>query len=325
MIMKKNYIIPLLCLVIVLISGGFIYYFWQSNSQNALPTVSESVKNTPETVAPSQNPSQNQINFTPSPQNQMQVLTPKMQAFVDKIEGLLKGTGTRESKIISLLDILRNSQSDEEKIATLQSLALLKPIENIDEIMAIAKSNKESEKVRAEAIKTLSDSYSLTDEEVQKIGGSTVYVQMEKISQYVESVVKDKETPPEVYNTALQSYAFMKPEEALPLAKNIVSKPSAMTEAESNFFNSTMFANNQNLVSLLPVIQQNPEKITDKMASQIAVMTADPTILKQLNKSEKEQVINVLKNHKLDQSSPMYQIELDTINAKVQEIENSLK
>ena len=72
-------------------------------------------------------------------------------------------------------------------------------------------------------------------------------------------------------------------------------------------------------------IQQNPEKVTDKMASQIAVMTADPTILKQLNKSEKEQVINVLKNHKLDQNSSMYQIELDTINAKIQEIENSLK
>lgn len=248
-----------------------------------------------------------------------------MQAFVDKIEGLLKGTGTRESKIISLLDILRNSQSDEEKIATLQSLALLKPIESIDEIMAIAKSNKESEKVRAEAIKTLSESYTLTDEEVQKIGGSTVYVQMEKINQYVESVVKDKETPPEIYSTALQSYAFMKPEEALPLAKNIVSKPSAMTEAESNFFNSTMFANTQNLVSLLPVVQQNSEKVTDKMASQIAVMTADPTILKQLDKTEKQQVVNVLKNHKLDQNNPMCQIEFDTINAKIQEIENSLK
>ena len=133
--MKKNYIIPLLCLVVVLIASGLIYYFWQSNSQNALPTVSESIKNSSETVVPSQPPSQNQVNFTPSPQNQMQVLTPKMQSFVDKIEGLLKGTGTRESKIISLLDILRNSQSDEEKIATLQSLALLKPIENIDEIV----------------------------------------------------------------------------------------------------------------------------------------------------------------------------------------------
>lgn len=64
--------------------------------------------------------------------------------------------------------------------------------------------------------------------------------------------------------------------------------------------------------------------MNDKMASQIAVMTADPIVLGQLNQTEKQQVIAILKAHKLDLDNPMLQVESDTINAKIEEIEKSL-
>lgn len=322
--MKKKYIIIIISVILVLSVSGVMYYFWQSNNTTPAPAVSETTKKPTKTAVFPQILAQKNDEIIKSPQGNIQILPPQMQEFVNKIENVLKGSQTRESKILSLMDILRNSKSEEEKIATLQSLALLKPIEYADDLILIVKSENESNKVRAEALQTLSDAYSLTDEEIKKIGGSTVYVQMEKISQYIENVVNDKNFPSEVYNTALQSYAFMKPEQALPLAKNIASNPKPMTEAEINFFNATMFANKTNLTNLLPFLQKNPTKITDKMASQIAVMTADPVTLNQLSKDEKQQVIDVLKRHQLDKNNPMFQVETDTINAKIQEIEKSL-
>lgn len=322
--MKKKYIIIIISVILVLSVSGVMYYFWQSNNTTPAPAVSETTKKPTKTAVFPQILAQKNDEIIKSPQSNIQILPPQMQEFVNKIENVLKGSQTRESKILSLMDILRNSKSEEEKIATLQSLALLKPIEYADDLILIVKSENESNKVRAEALQTLSDAYSLTDEEIKKIGGSTVYVQMEKISQYIENVVNDKNFPSEVYNTALQSYAFMKPEQALPLAKNIASNPKPMTEAEINFFNATMFANKTNLTNLLPFLQKNPTKITDKMASQIAVMTADPVTLNQLSKDEKQQVIDVLKRHQLDKNNPMFQVETDTINAKIQEIEKSL-
>ena len=53
-------------------------------------------------------------------------------------------------------------------------------------------------------------------------------------------------------------------------------------------------------------------------------MTADPIVLGQLNQTEKQQVIAILKAHKLDLDNPMLQVESDTINAKIEEIEKSL-
>ena len=323
MIMKKNYIFILIILVILALLSALIFFFWptdnNSRSIEGINTPSEKI-----IISSTQVDMLNQSNTNPASQNDVQIVPPKMRAFFKKIESILQGFQSRESKMISLTEILRNSQSDDEKIATLQSLASLKPIEYADDLIFLAKSDKESAKVRSEALRTLNQAYLLSDEEVQKIGGSSVYVQMEKISQYVDSVISDNDTPPELYNTALQGYAFMKPDKALTLAKDIVSKPTVLSEPDSNFFNDTMFANKQNLTSLLPVIQQNPDKMTDKMASQIAVMTADSTILSQLNKTEKQQVIGILKTHKLDPNNPMLQVESDTINAKIEEIEKSL-
>ena len=324
--MKRNYIFILIILVVLALLSGLIYFFWPTDNNGNFSKSVEGI-NTPSETTRFSSPQvdiSNQFDTNPALQNNVQILTPKMNAFVKKVESILQGVQSRESKIISLMNILQSSQSDDEKIATLQSLASLKPIEYVDDLMALAKSDKESDKVRSEALRTLSQAYLLSDEEVQRIGGSSVYVQMEKVSQYVDSVISDKNTPPELYNAALQSYAFMKPDDASILAKDIFNKNNVLRESESNFFNDAMFANKQNLTSLLPVIQKNPDKMNDKMASQIAVMTADPIVLGQLNQTEKQQVIAILKAHKLDLDNPMLQVESDTINAKIEEIEKSL-
>ena len=322
--MKKNIFI-LVALVAAALVVNVIYFFWPANDDHMQQTVEPiDIAATTMTASPTQEDRSNQSDTEHASTAGVQMLSDTMSVFVGKVESILQGAQTRESKIISLLDILRHSKSDEEKIATLQSLASLKPIEYADDLILLAASDEESAKVRAEAIRTLNQSYLVSDKDVQRIGGASVYVQMEKISQYVDSVVGDTDTPPEMYNAALQGYAVMKPDKSVTLTKEMMNKSGSLNEAESSFFNDTMFLNNQNLTALLPVIQKNPDKITDSMASQMAVMSADPTILNQLTKAEKQHIISILKTHNLDPNNPMLQVASDTINAKIEEIERSL-
>lgn len=269
-------------------------------------------------------------NTTESLHKKIQILTPQVNIFINQIEAVLRSMQSRESKISSLMNILRKAQSDDEYIATLQSLSMLKPIEYTDELMVIVKSNQKSDKIRAEVLKTLSKAYLLddnevqSDNEVQRVGASTVYVQMEKISQYVDSVVKDKYTPPELYQTALQNYAFMNSGDAFFLAKEFMTKPSPLSESESSFVNDTFFVDSQNLTKLLPIIQKNSKKITDKMIAQMAVMAAESVILERLSHLEKQQIINIIQNHKLNSTQPMIDIHPDTINFLIQKIKGTL-
>ena len=331
--MKRNQLLTLFLLGILALVAATVFHFLpanQSGNLNAQPStkaVSEGIDTPLDTAVPThlsqldlsvQNPA------TSSTSNNAQILTPKLQAFVNKIEGILKGAQSRESKILSLMDVLKSAESDKEKIATLQSLASLKPIEYVDELIILSESDKESDEVRAEALNTLNQAYLVPDEDVEKIGGPTIYNQMEKVNQYVETVVGNKDAPPELYKAALQGYVYMQPDKALGLAKDMANKPTALNDTERSFIVDTMFVNNDNLVGLLPVLQQNPDKITDSMASHIAVMAAEPPILNRLNKEQKSLIIGVLKSHKLDPSNPMYQVELDTITVKVKEIEDTL-
>ncbi|MEY3996891.1 MAG: hypothetical protein RL344_1234 [Pseudomonadota bacterium] len=210
--MKNKYRFALIALFISLLTIGLTYFFWESsnNSPDSNKNLDITSKNSQKNILDENSVDKKALNnTTESLHKKIQILTPQVNIFINQIEAVLRSMQSRDSKISSLINILRKAQSDDEYIATLQSLSMLKPIEYTDELMVIVKSNQKSDKIRAEVLKTLSKAYLLDDDEIQRVGASTVYVQMEKISQYVDSVVKDKHTPPELYQTALQNYAFM--------------------------------------------------------------------------------------------------------------------
>ncbi len=325
--MKNKYRFALIALFISLLTIGLTYFFWESSNNSPDPNknLDTTSKNSQKNILDENSVDKKALNnTTESLHKKIQILTPQVNIFINQIEAVLRSMQSRESKISSLMNILRKAQSDDEYIATLQSLSMLKPIEYTDELMVIVKSNQKSDKIRAEVLKTLSKAYLLDDDEVQRVGASTVYVQMEKISQYVESVVKDKYTPPELYQTALQNYAFMNSGDAFFLAKEFMTKPSPLSESESSFVNDTFFVDSQNLTKLLPIIQKNSRKITDKMIAQMAVMAAEPVILERLSYLEKQQIINIIHSHKLNSTKPMLDIHPDTINFLIQKIKSTL-
>jgi hypothetical protein len=328
--MKNKYRFALIALFISLLTIGLTYFFWESSNNRIdankkLDITSKNSINSQKNIFDENSLDKKALNNTTEPlHKKIQILTPQINIFINQIEAVLRSMQSRESKLSSLMNILRNAQSDDEYIATLQSLSMLKPIEYTDELMVIVKSNQKSDKIRTEALKTLSNAYLLDDNEVQRVGASTVYVQMEKVRQHVESVVKDKQTPPKLYQTALQNYAFMNSGDAFFLAKEFMTKPSPLSESESSFVIDTLFVDSQNLIRLLPIIQKNRKKITHKMVAQMAVMAAEPVILERLSHLEKQQIINIVQTHKLDSTHSMFNINSDTIHFLIQKIKGTL-
>jgi hypothetical protein len=328
--MKNKYRFALIALFISLLTIRLTYFFWESSNNRIdankkLDITSKNSINSQKNIFDENSLDKKALNNTTEPlHKKIQILTPQINIFINQIEAVLRSMQSRESKISSLMNILRKAQSDDEYIATLQSLSMLKPIEYTDELMVIVKSNQKSDKIRTEVLKTLSNTYLLDDNEVQRVGASTVYVQIEKIRQHVESVVKDKQTPPKLYQTALQNYAFMNSGDAFFLAKEFMTKPSPLSESESSFVIDTLFVDSQNLIRLLPIIQKNRKKITNKMIAQMAVMAAEPVILERLSHLEKQQIINIIQSHKLNSTQPMVDIHPDTINFLIQKIKGTL-
>ena len=60
------------------------------------------------------------------------------------------------------------------------------------------------------------------------------------------------------------------------------------------------------------------------MIAQMAVMAAEPVILERLSHLEKQQIINIIQNHKLNSTQPMIDIHPDTINFLIQKIKSTL-
>ncbi|MDO5652349.1 MAG: hypothetical protein Q4G13_09510 [Moraxella sp.] len=99
-----------------------------------------------------------------------------MRKFVAEVENLLTTTtNTRQLTISSLIALLKQANNNDEKVLTLQALESLQPIEFADDLIFIAQSTKESDRVRQAAMSALNEAYVIDDEYVAQIGGATVY------------------------------------------------------------------------------------------------------------------------------------------------------
>lgn len=116
--MKNKYRFALITLFILLLTIGLAYFFWESsnNSPDSNKNLDITSKNPPSSQKNILN--ENNLdkkvlnNTTESLHKKIQILTPQVNIFINQIEAVLRSMQSRESKISSLMNILRKAQSD---------------------------------------------------------------------------------------------------------------------------------------------------------------------------------------------------------------------
>lgn len=247
---------------------------------------------------------------------QLEIATEK-DSFVDKIQNILFGGTVRAKKLENLKKIFSEAKTDDEKIAALQSMASLTPIEYVDDLINISKSNAESDKVKVEAVNTLNKTYLVDEGLVSQIGTQNVQMGMKKISQYMDELIVNPATPVEIYNTALQGYSYTNYQKATPLAKTMLQSKTVLTDNQSGFITNVTFSDKENMMNFTEILSKNPNVITDRMAVNISTFAADPTIAQQMSPVEKAKIISILENHKLASDTENFGIYKDTINGNL--------
>ncbi len=314
---KSNIIICLLCVVIV-INIIILLFFMPKSVETSTTINSTRQENKQQLIDNSLIPVKSNRNIEQNLPSQIenknsQQTISNMQNFLQKLEGIFWGSGSREQKIYSLMQELNKANNDEEKIATLQTLADLKPIAQVDELIAFANSDKESEKVRAVAVNTLNETYLLDDKEIEQIGGA-------KISQYMAKLVNNPQTAKKIRNEALSNYAYTNEDKAKILVAQLIQKDKQLTVTEERLINTLMFANNENLADILPQLANNPSIISDEMAMQMVVFATDTADLNDITTDDKNDLIKILENHQFNPKSPTYQDDKEFLQIQLKEL-----
>lgn len=323
--MKKSTVSNLIItLVIVAILIAMILFFMPKNADNA-PTLMQpnggaaSLDNTyPESESINED-----TKSVASKPNNTQLNTPSIsETFINKIEMTIAGVGTRLQKMNAFINILADAESDDEKITALQALSTLSPIEYTDELILMASSNQESEKVRATAIQTLNDAYLLEESLVEKIGGSTVFTQSEKISNYMDEVVNDSAAPLAVRKAALFGYPYTNDEKALSMSIGLLKKQQPLSDTEAELISATLFSNTENLNTMLPALTQNPNLLTDELVMQMSTLASEPVILQDLSDNNRQALVALLQDHKFNPADSMSDVNQEVLQMNLLDIAN---
>lgn len=240
--------------------------------------------------------------------------------FITRIQNIITGTDSRVIKLETFKSMFNNAKNEDEKIAALQSMAFLKPIEHTDFLVMVAHNPQETERVRGEALRALNNAYLIDENLVKEIGGSNVYIGTRKISQYMDEIVSDPKSPPQLYEIALSSYSYTNHEKAIPLAKNFLNSGEKLDAAKSGFVTNVAFSDKDNMKDFIPTLLANPSSVTDQMAVKISTIASDPIIQNELDNEQKKQIIEILQNHNFDKTDSNYQINIDTVNFNLKSI-----
>ena len=318
--MKNNIIyISIAVLLIILLGLGYTIF---SNNENMVNPIKVETTIAVTKNAPTDHTSLTASNLPPAPTitqtmpSQLDISTEK-NSFVDKIQNILLGGTVRTKKLENLKKIFSEAKTDDEKIAALQSMASLTPIEYVDDLINISKSNAESDKVKVEAVNTLNKTYLVDEGLVSQIGTQNVQMGMKKISQYMDELIVNPATPVEIYNTALQGYSYTNYQKAAPLAKTMLQSKTVLTDNQSGFITNVTFSDKESMMNFSEILSKNPNVITDRMAVNISTFAADPTIAQQMSPVEKAKIISILENHKLARDTENFGIYKDTINGNL--------
>ena len=105
--MKRNYIFILIILVVLALLSGLIYFFWPTDNNGNFSKSVEGI-NTPSETTRFSSPQvdiSNQFDTNPALQNNVQILTPKMNAFVKKVESYQIHVQTGQFQAHMIVDI----------------------------------------------------------------------------------------------------------------------------------------------------------------------------------------------------------------------------
>lgn len=322
--MKKNKKIILIiltsCFIIMVV--GILAYFWQGSSQT-LPN--QTLQHSTDNIKPISSNQQSTINpvvMTNHP-DPNQHLSENTRKFLNKIEFVLANVGTRSSKLSSFMSLLKEAQTEDEIITTLQALESLKPIEYADDLILFLNNPNLSAKVKSTAINTLGQSILLSDDDVEKIGASTVYVQSEKVRNYINGIVENPNSPKELYNPAVQNYYYTS-ENATPFAKKLLNNNQPLNEAETTFLSSAVFADNQSTQEILPELLKNSNHLNDEFVSQIGTFGTSDVVLQRLSLQDKQHLIQLLQSHPFNQQDEKYYVFRETADYHIQQLQNSM-
>lgn len=319
---NKKIILIILTSCFVIMAVGILAYFWQGSSKT-LPT--QAIQNPTEHVKPvssNQPTTTSPVVMTNRP-DPNQHLNEDIRKFLNKIEVIFASIGTRERKLSSLMSLLKEAKTEDEIITTLQALESLKPIEYADDLILFLNNPNLSAQVKSTAINTLGQSILLSDDDVEKIGASTVYVQSEKVRNYINGIVENPNSPKDLYNPAVQNYYYTS-ENATPFAKKLLNNNQPLNEAETTFLSSAVFADNQSTQEILPELLKNSNHLNDEFVSQIGTFGTSDVVLQQLSLQDKQHLIQLLQSHPFNQQDEKYYVFRETADYHIQQLLNSM-
>lgn len=297
--------------------------FWQEEEQAELADDIQRVEKFQAQFASQPNPNLHQATTPNLPPPLTENLAENTRKFFNKIEFVLANVGTRDSKLSSFMSLLKEAQTEDEIITTLQALESLKPIEYADDLILFLNNPKLSTKVKSTAINTLGQSILLSDDDVEKIGASTVYVQSEKVRNYINGIVENPNSPKDLYNPAVQNYYYTS-ENATPFAKKLLNNNQPLNEAETTFLSSAVFSDNQSTQEILPELLKNSHHLNDEFVSQIGTFGTSDVVLQQLSQQDKQHLIQLLQSHPFNQQDEKYYVFKETADYHIQQLQNSM-
>lgn len=297
--------------------------FWQEKEQAELADDIQRIEKFQAQFASQPNPNLPQATTPNLPPPQTENLAENTRKFFNKIEFVLANVGTRDSKLSSFMSLLKEAQTEDEIITTLQALESLKPIEYADDLILFLNNPKLSTKVKSTAINTLGQSILLSDDDVEKIGASTVYVQSEKVRNYINGIVENPNSPKDLYNPAVQNYYYTS-ENATPFAKKLLNNNQPLNEAETTFLSSAVFSDNQSTQEILPELLKNSHHLNDEFVSQIGTFGTSDVVLQQLSQQDKQHLIQLLQSHPFNQQDEKYYVFKETADYHIQQLQNGM-
>lgn len=297
--------------------------FWQEKEQAELADDIQRIEKFQAQFASQPNPNLPQATTPNLPPPQTENLAENTRKFFNKIEFVLANVGTRDSKLSSFMSLLKEAQTEDEIITTLQALESLKPIEYADDLILFLNNPKLSAKVKSTAINTLGQSILLSNDDVEKIGASTVYVQSEKVRNYINGIVENPNSPKDLYNPAVQNYYYTS-ENATPFAKKLLNNNQPLNEAETTFLSSAVFSDNQSTQEILPELLKNSHHLNDEFVSQIGTFGTSDVVLQQLSQQDKQHLIQLLQSHPFNQQDEKYYVFKETADYHIQQLQNSM-
>lgn len=204
----------------------------------------------------------------------------------------------RMDKIKSLVNMLKDSNNNEEKILLLQTLSKYNPVENVDDIIPYLYDS--NEQIQSHALAVLNNSMLPTEEEeINKNMNSNFEENRKKIGEAVNTVYKNPETSEDVRSAILSGYSITNdnPEDTMMMVNNIVYK-NDVNSNESAFIANILVSPRENPEEIVNRVKSLSDENKELVVSDIGVnISANPMVVDTLSDNQKNILIDFIREN----------------------------